>query len=563
MRNNSILDLQHILDRDGADANNMKPSNIQDNIHILTKLRNRLLKPSILLPIGNKQVSVSHLKILINISRKDVHGLTLKDICPDDRQNYDSFVKVMDQRVSDALVKNIPDTEATVMFIKICRQIASSLNDDNITPVERLYLIWHSVYFLRGWRKWIKNIEERCKKNKEATKNYSVQQNFITQNAYACIEINAHNLVQIMIRFREENKPELLLTHLFNSQTCEQTFRQFRSMSTANWTKINFGLLELIHLVGRIELQNDIIYFKLGDENILFPRQNKRSSQTFIYQLPSNDEIRNVINKARKDALQDIQKFDIILLEKDVINCELPNVDISLQTNIDDIQFGVFEDENQDSELSELLSHTLNLRDYASQNANIEINANSRFLQTIDKNGTPKVVRKSSLVWLLSSTKDVLSKDRLRRVQECQVKKSSSRSLEYKDTKKSGKPIFISEELAIGEWCLFQYSEKVIVGAVLAFRYLTGRSEKEREYSWDFVPVKPSSNLKKKRGIEVLSTWYTIHNTGKLYPAIEFNNFYINIENYIASIKSPSLDKNGYLIILKHDLQTILDTLSK
>lgn len=39
---------------------------IQDTVHIGTKNRNRSIKPSAFLPIGNKIVSVSHLKMLIN-----------------------------------------------------------------------------------------------------------------------------------------------------------------------------------------------------------------------------------------------------------------------------------------------------------------------------------------------------------------------------------------------------------------------------------------------------------------------------------------------------------------
>lgn len=36
---------------------------IQDMIHIITKLRNRLLKLSIILPMRNYQISVAHIKI--------------------------------------------------------------------------------------------------------------------------------------------------------------------------------------------------------------------------------------------------------------------------------------------------------------------------------------------------------------------------------------------------------------------------------------------------------------------------------------------------------------------
>lgn len=68
---------------------------VQDTTHIGTKLRNRMLKASILLPFGNKIISVSHLKILIDNVPKHQHGLVYKDISPEDRQNFSSLEKVM------------------------------------------------------------------------------------------------------------------------------------------------------------------------------------------------------------------------------------------------------------------------------------------------------------------------------------------------------------------------------------------------------------------------------------------------------------------------------------
>lgn len=50
----------------------------QDTIHIATKNRNRLLKPSNFLTMGNKIASVSHLKILVETVPKDVHGVVMK-----------------------------------------------------------------------------------------------------------------------------------------------------------------------------------------------------------------------------------------------------------------------------------------------------------------------------------------------------------------------------------------------------------------------------------------------------------------------------------------------------
>lgn len=111
---------------------------IQDTVHIGTKSRNRMLKPSVLLPMGNKIVSVSHLKILIDNVPKEEHGLVLTNICPDDRQNFDSMQKVMDLRVLDILPRHVLNSKATVMYLKICSEVVYSFIDNNISPLERI-----------------------------------------------------------------------------------------------------------------------------------------------------------------------------------------------------------------------------------------------------------------------------------------------------------------------------------------------------------------------------------------------------------------------------------------
>ncbi len=60
------------------------------------------------------------------------------------------------------------------------------------------------------------------------------------------------------------------------------------------------------------------------------------------------------------------------------------------------------------------------LKDYGDvqSTSNIRLNENSPFAVVVDKNGKEKVVRKSSICWLLSKEKFKLSCDRLQRVQE-------------------------------------------------------------------------------------------------------------------------------------------------
>lgn len=78
---------------------------VQDTIHEGTKARNRLLNPSIVLNIGNRIASIVHIEILLKKVSKSIHGLTYSDILPEDRQNYYSLQKLMENRVIDALKK--------------------------------------------------------------------------------------------------------------------------------------------------------------------------------------------------------------------------------------------------------------------------------------------------------------------------------------------------------------------------------------------------------------------------------------------------------------------------
>lgn len=155
---------------------------VQDSTHMGTKMRNRLLNSLILLYIGNEIVSIVHIEMLLEKLPKEVHGLVFSDIRPEDRQNYSSLEKLMEQRVIDALEQNVPDSMGTVMYLKLCKQITSSYLDDNLEADERLYRIWHANYFIRCWRIFIQSKDN----------NFTLSENFVSRNLFLCVEINAH-----------------------------------------------------------------------------------------------------------------------------------------------------------------------------------------------------------------------------------------------------------------------------------------------------------------------------------------------------------------------------------
>lgn len=534
-------------------------SYVQDTIHKVLKLRNKLLKISVHLPMGNKQVSVTHLKLLINNTSKDVHGLVLKDICPDDRQNFRSLEKTMESRVLQALNAKVPDSQATIMYLKLCSYIESAMDDLEMIPIERIRRLWFVVFFLRIWRKWIIN----SSKNRNSTTKYTLKDNWITANAYQCIEINCHSIIHVMRKMREAGEDDLFLPFLFNSQTCEQSFRQLRSMTSMNWTKINFSILELSHMIGRLELQNDIIYFKLADVDIEFPRIARKSGKFKHHPLPSDQEIKSVVEQAKKQAIAEALKFEMAVPPNDNIDCNLPNVNI----DVDEMMSGESEsdseyemhnddpfrfDENDDVELSEILQQNLCLRDYSNAVEDCEdVDERSRFTKVTDKSGATKIVRKSAVVWLLSnSNKETLSSDRLQRVQGSS-RKTCRRRLDFNSQTQPfvGRIVFRSDDLCLGQWSFFKYPfnpkrsrstdlSSYLVGAVTSFKYSTGKTDKEKQYSWEFAAVTNGN-------IQVLATWYKIQPSGEFASFKNYNSFYVPMSNYLMSMQSPIFDSDN------------------
>lgn len=381
---------------------------VQDSIHIATKFRNRILNVNDL-PMGTHKVSVEHLKKLLNVD-KAIHGLNRTDVSPDDRQNFDSFEKITSKRTLDALKTHVSDSAATVKYLQLCSDVVTSYRDLNLKPLERIELIWRAVYFFRIWREFI-----------IASKTYTLKDKFITSNTFSCIELNARSLVKLVRRCRQENKPQHFLTTLFQSQTCEKTFRQLRSMGSVNFTKINFSVLELLYMVGRIEALNEILHFKLFDKGVVFPKFEVDKTKTKIFDMPSDIEIAQVLNSAKNHSMEEAKKFGMSLDESILGNYEFPykrriGIDVDneqSQLNLDDCDDCEYlcSESDLNGEINDDIS---NIEMMFSETST---NQKRQFTEVLCENGSLKIIRKSSLVWLLTEKGSKLSNDRLKRVQ--------------------------------------------------------------------------------------------------------------------------------------------------
>lgn len=508
---------------------------VQDTVHAGTKMRNRLLNTSIVLYMGNEIVSNIHIKMLLDQSPKAVHGLVHSDISPDDRQNYGSVEKIMETRVLDALEKCVVGSKGTIMYLKTCKQITSSYLDKNLDPIERIYRLWHALYFLRCWRRWIRSPEN----------DHTITNNFITTNLYTCVEINAHALVYLVLKLRDGQRSDMFLPELCGSQPCEHIFRYMRSMGTANYTKINFTLSELLHLVARVELMNKVVY---SHDEIEFPRVRAKSKTASNVNLPDDQDILMAMEKARKAAIENAAEFDMNFKEDDITA-----FDASILSEV--VKKHQFESSDLIPSTSGNIPEENDILDQEASGERPEI---TKFVEVIDSDGTVRNVRKSTFVWMLSESKGKLSSDRLKRVQG-----SSSDSEPKRKKPKSnynvpyeGQILFKFNDLEIGNWGMFEVSssedgcededsdqllKKFLFGVILGFKTI-GEKGQPKQYKWSHAPTPISKSF--KTNVQVLGDWYTCNQSGELTPVPNKKKRSIHMNSYIATMKAPVTTKH-------------------
>ncbi|KAE8749159.1 hypothetical protein FOCC_FOCC004066 [Frankliniella occidentalis] len=114
---------------------------IQDTIHLLIKLRGKLTKPSVIIPMGSRCVaSRGHIAELIQKVSKDQHQLTLDAIAVKDKMNFRSAQKLCDESVSTLLKLHIPGSEGTATYLDMMRELTTAFLDPQMQPLKRVQL---------------------------------------------------------------------------------------------------------------------------------------------------------------------------------------------------------------------------------------------------------------------------------------------------------------------------------------------------------------------------------------------------------------------------------------
>lgn len=86
------------------------------------------------------------------------------------------------------LLSQIPDALGTKYYLEVLKDVIDSYLDRKLAPLQRVEEIWFGVYFYRYWRHYIMKSSA-----------YTLESNFISQNTYLCIEINANTIVTLLL----------------------------------------------------------------------------------------------------------------------------------------------------------------------------------------------------------------------------------------------------------------------------------------------------------------------------------------------------------------------------
>lgn len=109
-----------------------------------------------------------------------------------------------------------------------------------------------------------------------------------------------------------------------------------------------------------------------------------------------------------------------------------------------------------------------------------------------------------------------------------------------------------NDEIAIGEWCLFEIEYGLFLGLILSFCYTSGTTLKARAYT------KSAAQITNIMPVGVLGTWYSWGADGILKKEHKSMQTFVNISNYKGTIPKPKYSQKE-LIVNKTVLKTLND----
>lgn len=129
----------------------------------------------------------------------------------------------------------------------------------------------------------------------------------------------------------------------------------------------------------------------------------------------------------------------------------------------------------------------------------------------------------------------------------------------------------ISNEIKIGNWCVFQNvfeknETEFLLGNILSFRYVSGKTNSEKKYSWDFASVGKNrfkENSNNEKALEILASWYEMDLKSTAPTFKHAQNTFIHMQYYVANLSNNLIEKqpNKMLNLSKKYSKSIVNLL--
>ena len=421
-------------------------SPVQDTVHLGVKLKARLMSHSQVLPLGKFSAQSAHLSLLESTFRKEQHNLRLKDLDHQDKQNFEAVSHLTSANVI-SLLDEFPDTLGTKYYLLVIKNIVNSFLKKDLSPLQRIQDAWFALIFVRYWRQWILNNQQ-----------YTLENNFITTNAYICIELNAHALIIFLLALQNSELEcaahKCYLPWLLGSQPCERAFRAARSMSSIFSTVINFsmqGLLQRLHkLQSFIELQSECESTK-----IIYPQKNLHSNKDGI---STNDDTIYPVDSISIEQIEEAVKAGFKRAQTAME--ELGMKELLEKNKQWEFAFGdvgeLTQDAYEDDELPETVSDQKCLSTTAEESN--EVSCLAEVLETLEEKEmlNPEVKEKLTAICKSSSNKTTIPM--YKKADESQEKLNFTRDHKFIEIIHNDESIFIRKSTLV--W-LFQEGERV------------------------------------------------------------------------------------------------------
>lgn len=97
------------------------------------------------------------------------------------------------------------------------------------------------------------------------------------------------------------------------------------------------------------------------------------------------------------------------------------------------------------------------------------------------------------------------------------------------------------DEIGIGDWCIFEKENRILIGLILSFRYLNGKTFKDQSYGKSTAFVQSSG-----KPVGVLGSWYSWNAIGNLEVESVLQphkqHSFLPIGWYRGNIRQPSYE---------------------